>query len=119
MNVWLLRALMRYRKLANKPLCLAFLDIRKAFDTVSHKSLLAACARVGIPPPLIEYIRSAHMNAYTTLKEDKLHRPIRVTSGVKQGDPPASFLFNLTMELVCSHISPSMGVGVVESTVSH
>ena len=74
---------------------LAFLDVRKAFDSVSHDSLMIASRRAGIPPPLLKYIENFYTRSTTRLKVGgKLSEPIRVTQGVKQWDPLSGILFN-------------------------
>ena len=67
-NVFLLRCLLRDRCEAVKPLSLAFLDVSKAFDSVSHESLLLAVKRMGVPGPFVEYLRSLYAEASTTLQ---------------------------------------------------
>ena len=56
-NVFLVDQLIRDHTLRKTPkqLFLCFLDVAKAFDSVSHESLLAACSRAGIPSPLLAY----------------------------------------------------------------
>ena len=34
------------------------LDVSKAFDTVSHLAIIAACERAGLPATFVEYIRA-------------------------------------------------------------
>ena len=53
-NLILLRAAITAATNSKKPLDLfiAYLDFRKAFDSVSHKSLLLACKRIRVPEPL-------------------------------------------------------------------
>ena len=52
-NLILLRAAITAATNSKKPLDLfiAYLDFRKAFDSVSHKSLLLACKRIRVPEP--------------------------------------------------------------------
>ena len=43
-----------------KPLNIAFLDVKKAFDLVSHKSLILATKRMGVPSPMLVYLRELY-----------------------------------------------------------
>lgn len=49
----------------------AFIDLPKAFDSVSHNSMPQCLPRVSVPPPLVEYI-VAHHNGATTEVEGVL-----------------------------------------------
>ena len=39
-----------------KSLAAAFIDVAKAFDTVSHHTILRLARRQGLPPPLLNYL---------------------------------------------------------------
>lgn len=109
-NVWLLRALLRSRTETLKPIHMCFLDIRKAFDSVSHDSLLVACKRVGLPDPFLRYLRVAYSGCTTVLSSDSQCREIGMTVGVKQGCPLSTYLFNYVIEMVASSMSADVGV---------
>ena len=49
-------------------LYVCFLDVKKAFDSVSHDSLLIACRRLGVPEPLLKYIHSLYKQGATAFK---------------------------------------------------
>ena len=87
-NVFLLRCLLRDTCEAVKPLSLAFLDVSKAFDSVSHATLLLAAERMGAPGPFISYLRTLYSEASTVLHVDgRFSDPLRQNRGVRQGDP--------------------------------
>lgn len=44
------------------------MDVKKAFDSVSHQSILVAALRVGVPLPFLGYIRELYSDAVTTLR---------------------------------------------------
>jgi hypothetical protein len=46
----------------NQPLCLAFIDLTKAFDLVSRKGFFARLEKIGCPPTLLVIIKSFHDN---------------------------------------------------------
>lgn len=47
--IWLLQTIIPQHQRTLKMLNIAFLDIKRAFDSVSHESLLLAAERMGIP----------------------------------------------------------------------
>ena len=52
-SIWLLQTIIRQHQQLLIPLNIAFLDVKKAFDSVSHQSLILAAKRMGIPPACI------------------------------------------------------------------
>ena len=55
-NLLLLRTLISAHKEELKPLNPVFIDVKKAFDSVSHDSVLKATYRLGVPDPLLTYL---------------------------------------------------------------
>ena len=93
-----------------KPLYICFIDVKKAFDSVSHQSLLLACKRMGLPEPLVNYIQSLYSQGTTWLAYNgKLSRPIKCGGGVKQGDPLSCYLFNSVIDWVLLNVDPNIG----------
>ena len=115
-NVFLLRSLIRDRCEGLKPLCLAFLDVRKAFDTVSHATLIKAATRMGIPMPFISYLRNLYTEATTSLHVDgKFSDPLPQNRGVKQGDPLSPLLFNCVIDWALDSLDPAIGLSIGQS----
>ena len=44
------------------------MDMKKAFDSVSHQSILVAATCLGIPPPFLGYLRELYSNAQPKLR---------------------------------------------------
>ena len=111
-NLALVEQLLRAAQDDRKPrnLFMAFLDVRKAFDSVSHHSLLLAARRAGIPPPLIGYIERYYQVSSTRLKVNgETTDAISVLRGVKQGCPLSGVLFNLVIDWALSSLDDSLG----------
>ena len=83
-NVFLLRCLLRDTCVDLKPMCLAFLDVSKAFDSVSHATLLLAAERMGAPGPFISYLKTLYSEASTVLHVDgRFSDPLKQNRGVR------------------------------------
>ena len=48
-SVWFIQGVIRQHQDDLRPLNTAFADVKKAFDSVSHVSILVAAARLGVP----------------------------------------------------------------------
>ena len=121
-NVQILKAIIdKSTKSKNpRPLSLAFLDVKKAFDSVSHHTLLIACRRAGMPAPLLAYVEHLYKNGKTRLKYGGLlSDPIRVLQGVRQGDPLSCWIFNAVIDWALESLDPALGWGDEPLRVSH
>ena len=97
-----------------------FLDVKKAFDSVSHDSLLIACRRLGVPEPLLEYIHGLYEQGATCLQScGEQSTPISCKQGVKQGDPLSCFIFNAVIDWVLTSIDPKFSFQYVDHLLSY
>ena len=117
--IWLLQTIIRLHQRTLQPLNIAFLDIRKAFDSVSHESLLLAAGRMGVPPHMLGYLGELYGDAWTSLCiGPDCSEPIKVSRGVRQGKPLSVHLFNATMDWALDCLDPELGVMVGETRVN-
>lgn len=96
----------RFVKLG-RPTYVAFLDIRKAFDTVPHWALAEALAqeRFGVNPDTARFVlgqyRSPGGDAISTSRvkfAGTLSAPFTVGRGIRQGFPESPLLFNAAID---------------------
>lgn len=122
-NVQILEALIeRSTKSKNpKPLALAFLDVKKAFDSVSHHhTLLIVNKRSGMPGPLLAYVRHLYANGTTRFTyRGQLSGQVRVSQGVRQGCPLLCWIFNSVIDWALESLDPALGFGEDQFRVSH
>ena len=105
-NLVLLETLIADSKRTCSNLNLTFMDVKKAFDSVSHESVKRTLEWAGIPIGLRQTISDLYEDCSTNVGGSS----IRVTRGVKQGDPLSSILFNLVIEMAMSGVSDSLGI---------
>ena len=68
---------------------MAFVDVKKAFDSVCHQSILVAATCLRVPMPFLGYIRELYSDVMTTLRIglELSSGPITLGRDVRQGDP--------------------------------
>ena len=87
-----------------RPLYLAFVDLTKAFDTVSRSGLFNLLQRIGCPPKLLRMIISFHDDMKGSVRSDgSSSEPFPILSGVKQGCVLAPTLFGIFFSLLLQY----------------
>ena len=75
---------------------MTFVDLTKAFDTVSRDGLWKITAKFGCPPRYIAMVRQFHDGMQVRVQNDgEYYGPFPVTNGVKQGCVMALTLFSM------------------------
>ena len=94
--VSVLRQLQEKCREQNKRLYVTFVDLTKAFDTVSRKGLWQIMERLGCPQKFLNVVIQLHedQRGQVRLNSD-LSEPFPITNGVKQGCVLAPTLFTI------------------------
>ena len=80
----------------NMDLYMTFVDLTKAFDTVSREGLWKIMAKLGCPTKFIAMFRQFHDGMLARVQNDgEFSDPFTVTNGVKQGCVLAPTLFSM------------------------
>lgn len=113
-NTLLLQTIIKSHRQLIRPHSITTLDLRKAFDTVSHASLRRSLDRFKIPTKVKALIMSGYTECTTTITASgQTTRPIPIRRGVKQGDPLSPYLFNMVVdELLCLLTNQGGGLGL-------
>ena len=118
--VWFMQTVIKHHQDTLCPLNIAFMDMKKAFDSVSQQSILVAAARLGVPPPFLTYLRELCGDAQTRLRiGTELSEPIKLGRGVRQGDPMSVHLFNAVIDLSLDSLGPELGTEIGGVKVNH
>ena len=81
---------------------MTFVDLTKAFDTVSRGGLCKNIAKFGYPVKFIAMVRQFHDGMLARVQNDgEFSDPFPVTNGVKRGCVLASTLFSMIFFLPC------------------
>ncbi|XP_063588714.1 uncharacterized protein LOC134765849 [Penaeus indicus] len=99
--VFVLRQLQEKCREQNKGLYMTFVDLTKAFDTVSRKGLWMIMEHLGCPPKFLSMVIQLHddQRGQVRLNSD-LSEPFPIVNGVKQGCVLAPTLFSIFFSMM-------------------
>lgn len=119
-NLSILDAVLHQAHSLKSEVYLGFLDLAKAFDSVSHDTVRRVLVDRGVPSSLVGYIMSTYKDSTTMLTvQGKELGNVELNKGVKQGDPLSPCLFNLILdEVIRSVRARPCGVPIGEETAS-
>ncbi|KAK6761433.1 hypothetical protein RB195_022484 [Necator americanus] len=80
------------------PLCLTFIDLKKAFDSVETEAVVEALDNQGVPTQHIKVLRELYSNFTTGILPFYKNIIIDVKRGVRQGDTISPKIFTATLE---------------------
>jgi hypothetical protein len=95
--IFALRLSLRKRKEHGYHTWVAFLDLVKAFDTISRELLWEILTKLGCPQRFVDRIKALHDTVLIQLKRGDVSVTAEAYSGVRQGDIIGPSLFNLYM----------------------
>lgn len=99
--VFVLRQLQEKCRGQNKGLYVTFVDLTKAFDTVSRKGLWQILERLGCPPKFLAMVIQLHEDQRGQIRLDgDLSDPFPISNGVKQGCVLAPTLFSIFLSML-------------------
>ena len=95
-NIFIAWQLLEKAREHQKEISFAFIDLRKAFDTVNHDLLWKVLEKFACPPKYLTMIRQFHdgMTAIALINGEA-STPFDITVGVKQGCVHTPTFFNL------------------------
>ncbi|XGW13392.1 hypothetical protein V3C99_000039 [Haemonchus contortus] len=95
------------------PLCLTFIDLKKAFDTVETEAVIEALGNQGVPTKYIRMLRELYDNFTTRISLFYKEVIIDVERGVRHGDTISPKLFSAALENIMRHLEwEDLGVNV-------
>merc|ERR1712055_303085 len=83
----------KHRK--EKSLYFAFIDFKKAYDSIDRKRLIEVIVKFGINPQIINIIVQMYEGDKTTVSLGKMEETVDVTGGIRQGCSISTLLFKM------------------------
>ncbi len=107
--VFMLRGLINYVcRIHKTPLHACFIDLKKAFPSVSRSSLFSRLINLGVPSPLVAAIASFYNLNFAHLRIGRfLSRPFIITLGLLEGSILSPILFSIVFSFVWEVVNPS------------
>ncbi|KAK6751618.1 hypothetical protein RB195_003188 [Necator americanus] len=101
-------------------LCITFIDLKKAFDSVETEAIVEALDNQGIPTQYIKVLRELYSNFTTGISPFYKNIIIDVRRGVRQGDTISPKIFTATFENAMRKLEwDDMGVKVDGRQLHH
>ena len=115
-----MRTIIEKAKKEKFPLYAAFLDLRKAYDSVNRKMLWDKLESLGLDDRSIDILKSLYRNNTRQIKIGRdTTKPLRCTRGVRQGCPLSPTLFALfTQDLPDTLSQKTQGVPLGDTRVN-
>ena len=108
--VFVLRQLQEKCREQNKGLYVTFVDLTKAFDTVSRNGLWQILERLGCPPKFLSMVMQLHEDQRGQVrKSNDLSEPFTIFNGVKQGCVLAPTLFTIFFSMMLQRATEDLG----------
>jgi hypothetical protein len=84
-----------------RPLSVCYVDLTKAYDSVSRQILWLVLRQQGVPEKLVNLLEDLHTGSKATVKAfGGESRPFEIKGGVRQGCNIAPLLFNIFLDFV-------------------
>ncbi|KAL4084186.1 hypothetical protein QTP88_028016 [Uroleucon formosanum] len=102
----------------NKDVHILFVDFKKAYDSIHRESLINILKEFRFPSKIVSLIRASINQTDIKVKTaNTTSQPVRVTTGLRQGDALSPVLFNLVLEKIVREMNVSEGIALGQITI--
>ncbi|XP_057335067.1 uncharacterized protein LOC130673870 [Microplitis mediator] len=101
-------------------LYLAFIDYKKAIDSISHESIWESLKALNTNEKYINILKNIYSNSTSRVKLDRVGEVINIKRGVRQGDPISLKLFIAVLQHAMGELPWSnQGININGNFLSH
>jgi len=109
-----LNLLHQARREFNRPLWVAYVDLKAAFDSVDRNALWQLLSSLGIPPKILNLFMALYTDTVSCVRvDDNNSEWFLILSGVRQGCVVAPDLFLVPMDWLMEHTSHRDMLGTI------
>ncbi|KAI5737947.1 hypothetical protein M8J77_001036 [Diaphorina citri] len=102
------------------PLCLAYIDYEKAFDSVKTSAVLSSLKNIGVETSYLKLLNTIYQKATATIEINNEKASIKLQKGVRQGDSISPKLFIAVLEEVFKQINwNEKGININGQRLNH
>ena len=116
-----LKETIQYYNNQGSPVYVAFFDLTKAFDNVSHSIMFSKLKQRNVPKPYLSILQNMYNNQYINVKYNgHLSKEWKVFNGVKQGGILSPYFFNVYIDDLIEKISKNKNgckLGIISSNI--
>ena len=119
-NLFILNSIINKQLCINKPLYLAYIDFKKAFNFVQHKMLFYKLLSQGITGRFINILKDMYSKLGAHIKiGNNLYGWIKDQCGTNQGGPLSPSMFRVILSDLCNYLDPQYGVVMEDQVFVH
>ena len=112
-QIFSLRNIIKQSTKCNAPLCIGFIDFKKAFDSIHHETLWKIPRQYGLPQKIVDLISVPYTRFECSVLMDSTQTdyfPEKL--GVRQGCILSPILFNITPEYIMRQTTQNARHGI-------
>ena len=105
-HIYVLKTIINMKISKGEKLYAAFIDFRKAYDTVNRQKLMGTLDNIGVGTKFADNIKAIYNTVQYAIKvKGKVMEPITSNLGLKQGCPLSPLLFNLYINDIAKYLN--------------
>jgi hypothetical protein len=114
-----LRLLSDLHREFNRPLYVAYVDLKSAFDSVDREALWKAVRGIGVPSIILNLIQDLYSNTSSRIRVGRdLSEPFSTGSGVRQGCVLAPTLFCRAVDWLMARATHHSGINISGTSIT-
>ena len=109
-QIWVARQVVERAKEYHIPVCMSFVGLTKAYDSVNQQALITILKEYGVPQGPADLVQKLYAGTWCQVRADGRMSPsFEVKSGVRQGCVLSPLLFNCFMDKVLREAMARLG----------